>query len=241
MVNSIIILAIVVLPGWISITANQRYHPRIVDRTTVMVWGILFYHAAIVHIIGVALFAVGIWILGAFSIHTLDLERLATEGFSTYAKENSVAIALTSSIYVLWMLLASVVSGVVDLPSKFTNGLGWIMHRCRLAPEPVEDEPIWFNALGRERRSITGSRVQVSVRMKNGDIYVGQLLSYPILPDSEKSKDFRLGDSVFYPGGDTDRAVHLNFSLSDYEAGGVLLNTINVSSIEYILHEDYSD
>ena len=73
--------------------------------------------------------------------------------------------------------------------------------------------------------------------MKNSDIYVGQLLSYPILPDSEKSKDFRLGDSVFYPGGDTDRAVHLNFN--EYESGGVLLNTINVSSIEYILHEDY--
>ena len=237
MANSIIILAIVVLPGWISITANQRYHPRIVDRTAVMVWGILFYHAAIVHIVGIALFMTGIWALGAFSIHTLDLERLVAEGFSAYLEESPAAITLASGIYVLWMLLASVVSGVADLPSKLTNSLGWIMNRCKLAPEPVEDEPIWFNALGQERRRIRDARVQVFVRMKNSDIYVGQLLSYPILPDSEKSKDFRLGDSIFYPNGDTNRAVYLNFS--DYEAGGVLLNTVNVSSIEYILHEDY--
>ena len=73
--------------------------------------------------------------------------------------------------------------------------------------------------------------------MKNGDIYVGNLDSYPILPDSADAKDLRLGDSVFYHAGDTDQAEELSFSKSG--GGGVLLNTSNVSSIEYVYHDNY--
>lgn len=74
--------------------------------------------------------------------------------------------------------------------------------------------------------------------MKNGDIYVGNLNSYPILPDSEDAKDLRLGDSIYYPLGDADAAEELNFSESG--GGGVLLNTSNVSSIEYMYHDNYN-
>ena len=73
--------------------------------------------------------------------------------------------------------------------------------------------------------------------MKNGDIYAGNLESYPILPDSEESKDIRLGDSVRYPAGDFSSPVELDFS--NYRGGGVLLNTVNISSIEYMFHQDY--
>ena len=73
--------------------------------------------------------------------------------------------------------------------------------------------------------------------MKNGDIYVGNLASYPILPDSTVAKDLRLGDSVLYPGGNTNAAEALGFSNSG--GGGVLLNTSNVSSIEYVYHDNY--
>ncbi len=59
-----------------------------------------------------------------------------------------------------------------------------------------------------------------------------------LLLDSEKSKDFRLGDSYYLPGGDINEQVELNFSQHE-SGGGVLLNTVNVSSIEYIVHEDY--
>jgi hypothetical protein len=73
--------------------------------------------------------------------------------------------------------------------------------------------------------------------MKNGDVYVGSLHSYPILPDTARSKDFRLGDSVLYPGGDTSSPVEMYFS--SLGGGGVLLNTANVSSIEYLYHDEY--
>ena len=74
--------------------------------------------------------------------------------------------------------------------------------------------------------------------MKSGDIYVGNLDSFPILPDSADAKDLRLGNSVFYPAGDIDAAEELSFNESG--GGGVLLNTANVSSIEYIYHDNYT-
>lgn len=170
-------------------------------------------------------------------METPDVWQLFTKGLVPYAKENPATFTFMSGWYAACMLFWSIVSGVVDLPSKLTRVVGWLAERAHLAPEPVEEEPIWYQSLGLERRG-SDSRVQVKVLLKNGDIYIGQLLSYPILPDSEKSKDFRLGDSYYLPGGDADEQVELSFS--QYESGGgVLLNTVNVSSIEYIVHQDY--
>ena len=204
-----------------------------------MVWGTLFYHAVIVHILCVSSSLALLPIVRVSSIDTLDVWLLLTKGFLPYAKENPVTFTVFSGWYVVCMLFWSIVSGVADLPSKLTRGVGWLAEKVHLAPQPVEDEPIWHDALGLERRSSSSDlRIQVKVLLKNGDIYIGQLLSYPILPDSEKSKDFRLGDSYFLPGGDVNRQIELNFS--NYESGGgVLLNTVNVSSIEFIVHKDY--
>ena len=66
---------------------------------------------------------------------------------------------------------------------------------------------------------------------------LGDLKSYPVLPQSEESRDVRLGDSIRYPGGDASSPVELEFS--NYGGGGVLLNTKNISSIEYMFHDDY--
>jgi len=205
-----------------------------------MVWGTLFYHAVIVHILcGLSSLAL-ILIVRLSSMDTLDVWLLFTKGLVPYAKESPATVTIFSTWYVACMLFWSIVSGVADLPSKLTRVVGWVAEQVRLAPEPVEDEPIWYQALGLERRRSSDSRVQVKVVLKNGDVYIGQLLSYPILPDSEKSKDFRLGDSYYLPGGDVDEQVELSFSKNE-SGGGVLLNTVNVSSIEYIVHKDYGN
>ena len=116
--------------------------------------------------------------------------------------------------------------------------LGWLAHAARLAPDRLHEEPVWYSALTIDRRASGKSNVQLRVRMKNDDIYVGNLSSYPILPDSVDAKDLRLGNSVYYPAGEIDAAEELSFSESG--GGGVLLNTTNVSSIEYIYHDNYT-
>ena len=205
-----------------------------------MVWGTLFYHAVIVHILCVLSSLALILVIRVSPMDTLDVWLLFTKGFLPYAKENPATVTAFSGWYVVCIIFWSIVSGVADLPSTLTRVVGWLAEKAHLAPEPVEEEPIWYQALGLDRRRNSDSRVQAKVVLKNGDIYIGQLLSYPILPDSEKSKDFRLGDSFYLPGGDVDEQVELSFS--QYESGGgILLNTVNVSSIEYIVHKDYGN
>ena len=238
MVNSIIILAIVVLPGWISISANQSYHARIVDQSAVMSWGILLYHAMIVHLIGVAVFAAIVFVAQDYFLGTLSLDRILIDGPTEFTKTSPGTAFSVFGCYSLWMLFGSTMSGVIDLPSKVTNGMGKLARVLRLAHPPVSsDEPVWYRALNLDRNDKDKTNVQVRVYMKNSDIYVGDLESYPILPDSEESKDIRLGNSILYPNGDIDSGIELDFS--NHGGGGVLLNTMNISSIQYVVHYDY--
>ena len=238
MVNSIIILAIVVLPGWISISANQRYYARIVDQSAVMSWGILLYHAMIVHLIGVAVFAAIVFLGQDYFLGELGLDRILFDGPEDFTKKSPGTAFSVFGCYSLWMLVGSTISGVIDLPSKVTNGMGKLARILRLAPPPVSsDEPVWYRALNLDRPDKDKPNVQVRVYMKNSDVYVGELESYPILPNSEESKDIRLGNSILYPSGDIDSGIELDFS--SHGGGGVLLNTMNISSIQYMFHDNY--
>ena len=238
MVNSIIILAIIVLPGWLSISAAQLHHPRLIDRTGVMLWGMLFYHAAVVHAIGIAVSALLIFALPGYFLSTLRIQAILTDGAYAFASESPGAALVLFGGYFLWMVIASVVSGVVNLPAKLTYGVGWLLRKANLANEPFRDEPIWYGALYRERKEEEELKkkdihVFVSIRMKNGDVYEGALISYPLnLPDSQEAKDIKLGKAILYPNGDHSSSVELDFS--DEFGGGVLLNTANISSIQYI-------
>ena len=235
MLNSIIVLAIVVLPGWLSLSVNQRYYPRIVDRSIVMSWGILLYHAMMVHLIGVAMFATIVLIWRTYFLDTLGLDQILMDGPVEFTKKSPGTAFAVFSVYTLWMLVGSTVTAIMDLPAKMVDGIGRAANLLRLARSPVNsDEPVWFRALNLDRDK---SNVQVCVRMKNGDVYVGDLKSYTVLPFSDESRDLRLGDSVRYTGDDSSPPVELDFS--DYGGGGVLLSTNDISSIEYMFHNDY--
>ena len=238
MVNSIVVLAIIVLPGWISISAAQLHHPRLVDRTTVMTWGMLFYHAAVVHAIGIAAVALITFAWQGYFLGALALDRILIDGAYAFAKEAPGTAFAVFGLYFLWMLIGSVVSGIIDLPAKLTYGVSRAARKAKLAPEPVREEPVWHEAFTSARREKGKSYVQVAIRMKNGDEYFGGLEAYPILPDSVESKDIRLGNAVLYPNGDESSPVDLNFS--EFGGGGVLLNTANISSIHYMFHDDYN-
>lgn len=238
MVNSIVVLAIIVLPGWISISAAQLHHPRVVDRTAVMTWGMLFYHATVVHTIGIAAVALITSLWQGYFLDALGIDRILIDGAYAFAKKSPGPAFAVFGLYFLWMLIGSVVSGVIDLPARLASVVSRVAQKAKLAPEPVQEEPVWYRALNLDRRA-RGDKVhvQVAIFMKNLDVYVGYLHSYPILPDSVEAKDIRLGDAVLYPNGDRSSPEYLNFS--DFGGGGVLLNTANISSIHYRFHGDY--
>ena len=152
MVSSIIILAAVVLPGWISITANRRYYPRIADESNLMTWGMLFYHAAIVHAIGVALITLVTSVFRDYFLNALHIDRLLTKGIVEFTKESPDTALAVFGIYGAWMVIGSALSGVTDLPSWLTYIVGKTMNKLKLAPEPMGDEPVWYNALNLDRK-----------------------------------------------------------------------------------------
>ena len=238
MLDSILILAVIVLPGWLSITVNQLYYPRSagVEKSTVMEWGMVFYHATVVH--GLVGTTIVIVILGWPGLWSLGLEQIIADGPISFTRAHPENGFKLLAPYFLGLVFISILSGVIHLPSRVIAVVAWIPEAARLAPDRLHEDPVWYSALTLDRRSARKSDVQLRVRMKSGDIYVGNLNSYPILPDSADAKDLRLGDSVFYPAGDIDAAEELGFSESG--GGGVLLSTTNVSSIEYIYHDNYT-
>ena len=238
MVNSILILAVIVLPGWISVSVAQRHHPRIVDNTAMMVWGMMFYHAAIVHIIGVGAVAAAALTWRGYFLDALDLDRVLTDGAAKFAQDSPGTAFAAFGAYFLWIVIGSAISGVVDLPFKLTSAIELVAYKLKLVAAPAKGEPVWYKALTLDRRESGRSRVQVSIRMKNGDMYIGELLSYPIAPDTAESKDIWLGKHEFYPHDAPISPVEMDF---DDDEGGVLLNTVNVSSMHYGFFDDYDD
>ena len=238
MVNSILILAVIVLPGWISISAAQRYHPRVVERTALMVWGMMFYHAAIVHIIGVGAVAAAALVWPGYFLDTIDLDRVLTDGAAEFAQDSPGTAFAAFGAYFLWIVAGSAISGVVDLPFKLTSSIGWIANKLSLAPAPAREEPVWYSALDLDRIKSGKSSVQVSIRMKNGDLYIGELKRYPIAPDTVESKDIWLGKHTLYPNDNPLSPIEMDF---DDGESGVLLNTANVSSVHYGFFDDYGD
>ena len=239
MINSILILAIIALPGWISAAAAQRHHPRAADQTALMVWGMMFYHAAVVHIVGVGTVAAAALIWRGYFLDTLGLERVLTEGADEFVKDSPGTAFAAFGAYFLWIVVGSAISGVVDLPSRLTSAISKAAQKVKLTSEPVDEEPVWYRGLNLGMRQAGKTSVQVLVQMKNGGVYVGSLVSYPILPDSVESKDIRLGKSQWYPNGDlSSKPIELDFANDE---GGVLLNTVNVDSIYYRFIDDEDD
>ena len=238
MVNSIIILAVIVLPGWISVSVAQRYYPRVFERTTLMMWGMMFYHAAVVHAIGVGTTAALALIWRGYFLDTLGLDRVLTEGAVEFPRDSPGTALAAFGAYFLWTVIGSAVSGVVDLPSKLTSAIGWVASKLHWAAIPRGEEPIWYSALNLDSRKSGKYSVQVSIRMKNGDMYIGELKSYAIAPDTAESKDVWVGNHTFYPSDDPFSPIEMEFADDE---GGVLLNTANMYSVHYRLISDYDD
>ena len=100
----------------------------------------------------------------------------------------------------------------------------------------VPQEPVWYYAFTALPNNGTSKLPHVFVKLKSGDVYYGEVASYPIALDTERGKDFLLRDTIYYKEGNPDNGV----TLSQYDGiGAVLLNTVNVDSI-ILYYEDIS-
>ena len=250
--DSILIVALVVLPGWVSITCSQLYNPRETERAALMQWGMLVYHAAVVHMFITALIVLSVIIWPGFFLDTLDVDFAVTDGISAYLKKLPTIGSTTMFVYVLVLVVASLISGIADVPLKLVSGVGTLARIVKLSDNPVSDVPLWYRAWEIDRElfrqdleAVSSTRdtvevgIQMLVRMKNGDVYVGKLHEYQLKSDEGNSKDIMLGgEIILWPSGDSSEEIVLSF---DQGSGGTLINSENISSIEYLYFTEDQD
>ncbi len=233
-IGSILVLIVVLLPGGLSITVNRLYNPSVSDKSTLMEWSMLMFHATVAHIIGVALMTLflSLW-------HSLDTGEFTFQLFGLGGLSDAMLSIswVQLLVYVVVLVIVSVLSGILDFPSWVTYAVAWVTGRGKSDRKPLYDRSIWYEALSVGARSAEKENVQVRVRMLNGDVYMGELQDYPVLPDSENAKDFVISGLVRYYDAAEGDTVDINFG----ETGGVLLNTGNVTSVEYRYHAGYCE
>ena len=209
----------------------RRYHPTVDYRSAILQWSILIYHASIVHFIGVWYIIVGVWIYSMIESGKFGMPLILPEALFREFMNSHVIVML---IWIAVLMMFSVVSGIYDFPSKLTHLIARLWRRGEDNPKPLLDQSIWHKVFDHERREQNKQYVLIRVRMKNGDEYVGSLQHYPVLPDSSSEKDITLGGNVRFRQSSAEAHTMLLFG----DDGGVLLNTANVSSIEYLYHDE---
>lgn len=210
-------------------------------------------YSVYIHLLGALLvFGVAALLGSAFGLET-HLSELPAKGLNEFLNDYFVEGSLLFTLYPLYVVVAAVVMGAYELPSRMatgiTKGVGSLMQRISYVPglgriKPPSpnfpQEPIWYHAFHVATGGFVEARLSVLVRMKTGDIYYGEIEAYPILPDSQREKDFLIRHAVYTPVGSPGKL----FRLEDQPGGGtVLLNSADVDSIQiyYVPAEGQSD
>ena len=235
-------ILILVLPGFLSYRSALARRADPSRRSTLWQLSQMLEYSVYVHLLGIGLvFAVTALLEWAFPFesHLSELPgKKPHEFLSAYFVEGTLLFTL----YTLYVVVAAVLMGAYEVPNGVATavvkggrqlargmgavpGLGWIK-----PPRPdFPVEPIWYDAFNTATGGFTLTRPLVMVKMKRGDIYYGEMASYPILPDSEEKKDFLIRHATYAPANRQGQA----FRLADQPGGGtVLLNSADVDSIQ---------
>lgn len=243
-------ILVLVLPGFLSYRSalGRRVDPS--RRSTLWQLAEMLEYSVYVHALGVGLLFAIATILGSLLHVETHLSELPAKKPDEFLTAYFVEGTLLFTIYPLYVVVAAVLLGAYDMPNKTATGivrsisfLVTLLENIpllRLIRPPTPNypvEPIWYKAFHVATDGFSEYLPQVMVKMKRGDIYFGLLESYPILPDSERSKDFLISQARYLPAGRTGHPHQLH----RVEGGGtVLLNSANVDSIQvyYVANED---
>ena len=235
-------ILVLVLPGFVSYRSALARRADPSRRSTLWQLAEMLEYSLYVHLLGVAL-VLGVSALLDSAFHLeLHLNELPSKQPHEFLSAYFIEGTLLFTLYPLYVVVASVLLGAYSIPHRaatgivkggglLARGLGAIPYMGWIKP-PSPDfplEPIWYKAFHVATDGFTRSRPAVMVKMKRGDIYYGVLDSYPILPDSQRAKDFLIVQAQYAPAGHQEEP----YRLEDMPGGGtVLLNSEDVDSIQ---------
>ncbi len=243
-------ILILVLPGFLSYRSALARRLDPTRRSALWQLSEILEYSVYVHLLGIALtFGMTGLLKWWFDIDT-HLSEIPGTRPDDFLEDYFTEGVLLFTLYPLYVMMAAVAMGAYSVPTWFANrivrvigtttqclvkikGLRWVK-----PPGPAYPaEPIWYSAFHAEGDGSVQILPTVIVIMKSGDLYYGYVSSYPILPDSQKEKDFLITQSVYVPKGHGNEPIRL----VDQEGGGtVLLNAADVDSIQ-IYYVDPSD
>ena len=236
---------LLVLPGFLAyrFAVWRRAEPS----THGALWQLaeILEYSAFVHLIGAALALAAHFFIGwAFGVNSL-VKELAQTGPADFLRTYPEEATLWFILYPVYVIVSTPVLGAYQLPTRvaykivklLANPLRWLSSKSKalqwlpMPDEAYSQEPVWHLAFDEDAEGYQNSPPFVFVTLKSGDAFYGQIDSYPIASDTERSKDFLISHARYYKGGNLDLERRL------YESdgiGAVLLNSANVDSI--ILH-----
>ena len=235
-------ILVLVLPGFLSYRSALARSTDPSPRSLLWQLSAMVEYSVYIHLLGTALvFGVAALLDSVLGLETHLSElpaRRPDEFLTDYFIEGSVLFTL----YPLYVIVAAVVLGAYEVPSRVATGITkssgmvaqWVVRvpglRWIKPPRPnFPQEPTWYHAFNVASGGFVKARVSVLVRMKTGDIYYGEIEAYPILPDSQREKDFLIRRAVYTPAGMPGK----RFRLEDQPGGGkVLLNAADVDSMQ---------
>ena len=233
---------LLVLPGFLAYRFALARRADPARRSTLWQLAAISEYSVYVHVVGVALVLAATWLLHALFGFDSHVSELLGKGPQEFLTAYFVEGILLFTLYPAYVIVGAILMGAYDLPkwvadivvrgtAALARGIGSIPSLNRIqSPRPAYSaEPIWHHAFSVKTSVFSKARPFLLVRMKRGDVYYGELASYPLVPDSQKEKDFLIGRARYYPGGNLEKERRLE----EHEGGGsVLLNTADVDSIE---------
>ena len=239
---NVVAILVLVLPGFLSYRSALSRSADPSPRSVLWQLSAMMEYSVYIHLLGAILvFGVAALLDSVFGLET-HLSELAAKTPHEFLSDYFVEGSLLFILYTLYVIVFAVVMGVYEVPSqvatKIAKGsdlLAWGVVRVpglrRIKPPRPNfpQEPIWYLAFNVATGGFVEARPSVLVKMKTGDIYYGEIEAYPILPDSQREKDFLIRHAVYTPVGSPGK----RFRLECQPGGGtVLLNSADVDSIQ---------
>lgn len=239
---------VLVLPGFLSYRFSVWRSEDPSQRAPLWQLSAMLEHSVYVHLVAVGLIIVAHALVERLFGLDSYAGFLVREGPNEFLDKHFTEAVLWFILYTLYVILASTLIGYYDIPKKISYTVIWV---CRIpaehlsnkvkwlawlpSPKPLyPQEPVWFYAFNSMSNGYRSKIPNVLVTLKTGDVYYGEMETYPIVLDTESEKDFLIRNALYYPDGDRANEQRL------YEfdgIGAVLLNTVNVDSI-IVYYED---
>ena len=234
-------ILLLILPGFIAYRFAIWRRADSSRRSVLWQLSEMLEYSVYVHLLGVAL-AVGVHFLLQWLGVSSYARVFIQDGPDALLKSHFTAAVLWFTLYPVYVIFSSAVLGAYDVPGQVSAKIvaavrrpaEWLAGRGKLLawfPVPKDaypQEPVWYHALGSIPAEAGAVTPLVIVRLKSGDVYFGQIVSYPIVPDTARQKDFLIRNARYYPKGDPD--AEQDWTKLD-DIGAVLLDTANVDSI----------